>query len=110
MTRQARRELVTEGVKQSTDEAGMLFFVDDMVMVAESEEKLQSNTVQLQKKVIIKTSTTCFIKSQHTHKATIFCQKAIWSVVHSKQQQQNLWSLSHVVVTGKTKVCMIDNS
>ena len=40
MTRQARSELVTEGVELSTGEAGMLFFVDDMVVMATSEEEL----------------------------------------------------------------------
>ena len=44
---------MTEGVKLSTGEAGMLFFANDMVVMAQSEEELQSNTAQLQKKVII---------------------------------------------------------
>ena len=96
MTIQARRELVTEGVKKSTGEAGMLFFANGMVMVAELEEELQSSTAQLQKKVIINISTTSFTKAQHTHKATMFCQKMIWSVARSKEQQWKLLSLLHV--------------
>ena len=92
MTRKARKELVTEGVKLSTGQAGMLFFVDDMVMVAESEEELQSNTAQLRKKVIINISTTCFAKAQHTHKATMFCQKksGVLYVVNSSNKTFDL--------------------
>ena len=86
MTRQARSELV----KLSTGAAGMLFFVDDMVVMAESEEELQSSTAQLQMKVIINVFTTCFTKAQHTHKATMFCQKTVGNVVCTKEQQQNL--------------------
>ena len=100
MTRQARSELVTEGMKLSTGEAGMLFFANEMVVMATSEEELQNNTAQLQKKVIlhicttsfakeviIRISTTCFTKAQHTHKATMFCQKTVWSAVCGKEQQ-----------------------
>ena len=71
----------------STGEAGMLFFANDMVVVAKSEEELQSNTAQLQKKVIVRISTTFFAKAQHTHKTTMFCQKTVWSAVRSKEQQ-----------------------
>ena len=90
MTGQAKSELVTEGVKLSTSEAGVLFFANDMVVMATSKEELQSNTAQLQKKVIIRISATCFAKAQHTHKATMFCQKTVWSVVCSKEQQRKL--------------------
>ena len=88
VTGEARSELVTEGVELSTGEAGMLFFADDMVVMAQSEEELQSNTAQLQKKVIIHISTTCFTKAQHMHKAIMFCQKTIWSVVCSKEHSE----------------------
>ena len=97
MTRQARRELVAEGVKISTGEASMLFFANDMVMVAESDEELQSNTAQLQKKVIINISTTCFVR--HSTRTKQQCSaKRQPGVLHvgSKEQQWNLLSLPHV--------------
>jgi len=42
VTREARKEFVRE-VKLSTGEVGVLLFADDMVVMAESEEGLQSN-------------------------------------------------------------------
>ena len=42
VTKEARREFVRE-VKLSTGDVGMLFFADGMVIMAESEEGLQSN-------------------------------------------------------------------
>ena len=42
MTREARREFVIE-VRLSTGDVGVLLFAGDMVLVAESEEGLQSN-------------------------------------------------------------------
>ena len=89
MTRQARSELATEGVKLSTGEAGMLFFANDMVVMATSEEELQNNTAQLQKRVIICISTTGFAKVQHVHKATMYCQKTLWSVVLVKSSSES---------------------
>ena len=43
VTREARGEFVRE-VKLSTGEVGVLLYADDMVLMAESEEGLQSNS------------------------------------------------------------------
>ena len=74
----------------STGEAGMLFFVNDMDMVAESEEELQSNTAQLQKKSLYIFLRPASQRHSTRTKQQMLCQKTVWSVVHSKEQQQNL--------------------